>query len=136
LRTGRHRGELPRGHAREGLSTGRVLLAGAAALALGVGIGRFAYTPVLPAMQEAAGFGAATAGWIAGWNYLGYLLGALAASLVAARGMRVEVLIASIAASSWRMASILSMAQGSEPSPPALDTATAKALPCTPALGA
>jgi len=99
LRTGRHRGELPRGRARQGLSTGRVLLAGAAALALGVGIGRFAYTPVLPAMQEAAGFGAATAGWIAGWNYLGYLLGALAASLVAARGMRVEILIASIAAS-------------------------------------
>jgi MFS family permease len=50
-------------------------------------------------MQEAAGFGAATAGWIAGWNYLGYLLGALAASLVAARGMRVEILFASIAAS-------------------------------------
>jgi len=50
-------------------------------------------------MQEAAGFGAATAGWIAGWNYLGYLLGALAASLVAARGMRVEVLLASLAAS-------------------------------------
>jgi MFS family permease len=50
-------------------------------------------------MQAATGFGAATAGWIAGWNYLGYLLGALAASLVAGRGMRVEVLAGSIAAS-------------------------------------
>jgi len=76
-----------------------ILLAGAAALALAMGIGRFAYTPLLPAMQEAAGFGAATAGWIAGWNYLGYLLGALAAALVAARDSRTLVLLASVAAS-------------------------------------
>lgn len=74
-------------------------MAGAAALALGVGIGRFAYTPVLPAMQDAAGFGAAIAGWIAGWNYLGYLAGALAASFIAARALRLEVLVASIIAS-------------------------------------
>jgi len=64
-----------------------------------MGVGRFAYTPVLPSMQEATGFGAATAGWIAGWNYLGYLLGALAASLIAARQSRYAILLASIAAS-------------------------------------
>jgi len=74
-------------------------VAGAAALALAVGIGRFAYTPVLPAMQEATGIGAATAGWIAGWNYFGYLLGALGAALVAGRRMRVEILFSSILAS-------------------------------------
>jgi MFS family permease len=50
-------------------------------------------------MQDAVGFGAAVAGWIAGWNYLGYLLGALGASLIAARAMRVEVLLGSIVAS-------------------------------------
>jgi len=50
-------------------------------------------------MQDATGFGAATAGWIAGWNYLGYLLGALGAALVAGRRLRVEVLLASIVAS-------------------------------------
>ncbi len=50
-------------------------------------------------MQEATGFGAATAGWIAGWNYLGYLLGALAASFMAARESRGAVLLTSIAAS-------------------------------------
>jgi predicted MFS family arabinose efflux permease len=77
----------------------RILLAGAAALALAMGIGRFAYTPVLPAMQEATGFGAATAGWIAGWNYLGYLLGALAASMIAARESRNALLLACVAAS-------------------------------------
>jgi len=76
-----------------------VLLAGAAALALAVGIGRFAYTPVLPAMQADTGFGAATAGWIAGWNYLGYLLGALGASVIAGRRLRVEVLFSSVLAS-------------------------------------
>ncbi|MGE3571775.1 MAG: YbfB/YjiJ family MFS transporter [Burkholderiales bacterium] len=79
--------------------TGRILLAGAATLALAMGIGRFAYTPMLPAMQAAEGFGAATAGWIAGWNYLGYLLGALAASFVAGRGARHGVFLASVAAS-------------------------------------
>lgn len=77
----------------------RLLVAGAAALALAVGIGRFAYTPVLPAMQAETGFGAATAGWIAGWNYLGYLVGALAASFVAARRSRNTVLLACVAAS-------------------------------------
>ncbi|MGH8708426.1 MAG: YbfB/YjiJ family MFS transporter [Burkholderiales bacterium] len=88
------------------LSPARVLLAGAAALALAMGIGRFAYTPVLPAMQEATGFGAGTAGWIAGWNYLGYLLGALAASLIAARESRYAVLLASIAASIFTTAAM------------------------------
>jgi MFS family permease len=50
-------------------------------------------------MQSAAGFGAVTAGWIASWNYLGYLLGALGASLIAARRLRVEVLVSSIVVS-------------------------------------
>ena len=50
-------------------------------------------------MQSGAGFGAATAGWIAGWNYLGYLLGALAAARLASSPARVPVFMASIAAS-------------------------------------
>lgn len=79
--------------------TWRILLSGAAALALAMGIGRFAYTPMLPAMQAAEGFGAATAGWIAGWNYLGYLLGALAASFVAGRESRYGVFLVSVVAS-------------------------------------
>ena len=43
---------------------------------------------------------------------------------------------ARMAASSWRRSSRLSRAPGSEPSPPALHTATASALPWTPAIGA
>src|SRR4051812_41284068 len=41
-----------------------------------------------------------------------------------------------MAAISLRIASRPSVAQGSAPSPPALHTATASALPCTPAMGA
>src|SRR5262249_2376857 len=44
-----------------------------------MGIGRFAFTPIQPMMQEDAGLGVAEGGWLASANYLGYLLGALTA---------------------------------------------------------
>lgn len=53
--------------------------AGLAALAAAIGIGRFAFTPILPMMQEDAGLGVAGAAWLASANYLGYLAGALSA---------------------------------------------------------
>jgi MFS family permease len=49
------------------------------ALALAMGIGRFAYTALLPAAQAGLGFDDATAGAIASVNLVGYLLGALQA---------------------------------------------------------
>lgn len=52
-------------------------LAGWLALAVGMGIGRFAFTPILPMMQQDAGLSVADGGWLASANYLGYLLGAL-----------------------------------------------------------
>jgi MFS family permease len=60
----------------------RLLVAGALALALSIGIGRFFYTPMLPLMQAEYGFNAAIAGLIASANFAGYLLGSLAASLM------------------------------------------------------
>lgn len=36
---------------------------------------RFAYTPMLPSMQAQTGMGDSLAGWLAGWNYFGYLTG-------------------------------------------------------------
>jgi len=67
------------------VSSWRIALAGAAALASALGIGRFALTPILPGMQLAAGIGDTVAGLIAGANNLGYMIGALAALAVPLR---------------------------------------------------
>jgi predicted MFS family arabinose efflux permease len=56
-----------------------VALTGLAALAVAMGIGRFAFTPVLPMMQAEMRLSVAAAGWLASANYVGYLLGALTA---------------------------------------------------------
>lgn len=75
-------------HANEGIflvsehSPVPVLAAGVASLVLTLGIGRFAYTPLLPVMQSQAGLSAAQAGWLAALNYAGYLCGALLAIFV------------------------------------------------------
>ncbi len=54
-----------------------VAVAGLAALAVAMGVGRFAFTPLLPMMQQDAGLSVAGGGWLASANYLGYLAGAL-----------------------------------------------------------
>ena len=58
----------------------RAALAGLFAMAGAMGVGRFVYTPVLPHMISEAALTASEAGLVAGANFLGYLLGALAAS--------------------------------------------------------
>ncbi|WP_029010804.1 YbfB/YjiJ family MFS transporter [Azospirillum halopraeferens] len=60
----------------------RVLTGGVLMLAIAMGMGRFAFTPILPAMQEATGLGGDGAGLLASLNYLGYFLGAVGAGLV------------------------------------------------------
>ena len=50
---------------------------GIVALMVAMGIGRFAYTPILPLMQRDLSLSEATAGYLASSNYLGYFLGAL-----------------------------------------------------------
>lgn len=62
----------------------RILIGGVLALALAMGIGRFAYTPILPTMQERFALTNAAAGALASSNYLGYLLGAILAAFVPA----------------------------------------------------
>ena len=54
-----------------------LIIAGTAALALAMGIGRFAYTPILPFMISEVGFGATEGGLIASWNFIGYCIGSL-----------------------------------------------------------
>lgn len=54
-------------------------------LAVAIGIGRFAFTPILPMMQKDAGLSLAAAGWLASANYVGYFIGALSAIWIRAR---------------------------------------------------
>ena len=55
----------------------RLVVAGMLALAIAMGIGRFAFTPLLPIMLADGVTSLAAASWLASANYFGYLLGAL-----------------------------------------------------------
>ncbi|WHZ20206.1 MAG: putative MFS-type transporter [Rhodanobacteraceae bacterium] len=59
--------------------------AGLVALAVAMGIGRFAFTPIMPMMEADAGLTLRAAGWLAAANYLGYFLGALCAARLSLR---------------------------------------------------
>ncbi len=63
----------------------RTILILAFAPAIGLGMGRFAYSLVLPDMRDTLGWSYATAGAMNTINAVGYLIGAFAASLLAAR---------------------------------------------------
>ncbi len=52
-----------------------ILARGAATMLIAMGLGRFAFTALLPAMQVGTGFSDADAGWMASLNLAGYLGG-------------------------------------------------------------
>ena len=59
----------------------RIAVAGLVALAVAMGIGRFAFTPILPMMLHDRVVDLSGASWLASANYIGYLLGAAALTL-------------------------------------------------------
>ena len=60
----------------------RITLIGLVALALAMGIGRFAFTPMLPLMQDDGLLGVSSGGLLASCHFLGYLIGAMSAARV------------------------------------------------------
>jgi MFS family permease len=54
-----------------------VVAVGMVGLASAMGIGRFAFTPLMPLMQAHSGLTLTEGGWLAAANYAGYLVGAL-----------------------------------------------------------
>lgn len=72
------------------------LSGGIFALAVAMGIGRFAYTPLLPHMQNDLSFTNAAAGYLATSNYAGYFAGALFLSFFSPRNHRTILLRSSL----------------------------------------
>jgi predicted MFS family arabinose efflux permease len=66
----------------------RFLSAAVVLLAVAMGVGRFAYTPLLPLMEEGAGISVRMAGLIGSANLAGYLVGAFSASSAVFRTRR------------------------------------------------
>jgi predicted MFS family arabinose efflux permease len=58
-----------------------IALAGLVALAVAMGLGRFAFTPLLPMMLHDGVVDLPAASWLASANYLGYMVGAMACTL-------------------------------------------------------
>ena len=72
----------------QSLPTWRVCTGAAIALAVAMGIGRFAFTPQLPLMLRDGLLDADAGAWLAAANYAGYLVGALLAARLMARPRR------------------------------------------------
>lgn len=60
----------------------RVFIAGICSLLLTAGLSRFAYTPLLPIMRDHAGLSYLASGWLATFNYMGYMAGAVLAASI------------------------------------------------------
>lgn len=69
-----------------------LFIGGISSQIVAMGIGRFAYTPILPMMQNALSFSNALAGYLATSNYAGYFLGAFLAGMIGSQKNRMIAL--------------------------------------------
>ena len=69
-----------------------ICIAGLLALTAAMGIGRFAFTPLLPLMLRGGQLDVAFGGWLASANYAGYLAGALSAARIPLRAPALTLL--------------------------------------------
>ncbi len=86
----------------EQLPTWRLAAAGLSASLIGIGLARFAYTPLIPALIAAKWFNAADVVYLGAANLAGYLAGALLARRAAARlgavaSLRTTMMLATLA---------------------------------------
>jgi predicted MFS family arabinose efflux permease len=82
----------------------RITLVGAVALALAMGIGRFAFTPLLPMMREDGLVSVADGGVLASLHFLGYWLGALFATKIPCPPrMALRLCLLAIGVGTWAM---------------------------------
>ena len=86
----------------------RPAIAGLCATLVGIGLARFAYTPLLPALIEGGWFGPADAAYLGAANLVGYLVGALTARRVIAhvRPTRLVRLMMLVAAATFLACSL------------------------------
>ncbi|SEJ31183.1 YbfB/YjiJ family MFS transporter [Paraburkholderia diazotrophica] len=87
---------------RPAFSVWRGTVSGASASLVGIGLARFAYTPLLPAIIDAHWFAASTAAYLGAANLGGYLAGALLGGYLAKRAsttyvLRAMMLLATVA---------------------------------------
>ncbi|QEX17544.1 MFS transporter [Hypericibacter terrae] len=66
-------------------SPGRAILSGLCASLVGIGLARFAYTPLVPVLIDQGWLSPAQAGYLGAGNFTGYLIGAMIASPAAER---------------------------------------------------
>lgn len=87
------------------VSASYVAVLGLLTLATAMGIGRFAFTPLLPLMQKEYGVTLAQGAWLATSNYLGYFMGAAASFALAPKpGASVRYALVVVAATTAAMA--------------------------------
>lgn len=90
----------------------RIAVAGLLLMVVAMGVGRFAYTPLLPGLREALGWSLAQAGDVASANYFGYVAGALVAATIAGASRQRRWLVAGALGSALTTGAGVAVASG------------------------